>query len=215
MRFFTAALNVRLRGDGYWTRGRWQATIVSMKTEHAEDACPIDEAALVTAAQHDRAAFEPLYEQYVDPIYRYVFRQVDDHAVAEDLTTRTFQQALTTLPDFAQGGASFGGWLAGIAHDLIAQRRAGQEATDEKGTNDLPSPAAIDPALLAEQHDDAGDLLMALRQLPLDQQRAVVLKFGRARTSRAIGEELDLSDDEAMQLIHRALIALRAALESK
>jgi len=188
-----------------------------MKTEHAEDAGPRDEAALVTAAQHDRAAFGWLYERYVDPIYRSVYRRVGNHADAEDLTTRTFQHALATLSEFEPGGVSFGAWLAAIARDLITQRehRAGQEATLAEGTDDLPDPSAGDLEWHAAHDADAGDLLTALRQLPLDQQRAIVLRFARGRTSGEIGESLNRSEDKVMQLIHHALIALHTALESE
>lgn len=186
-----------------------------MKTEHAEDAGPLDEAALVTAAQRDRAAFGPLYERYVDPIYRSIYRQVGNHVDAEDLTARTFEQARATLPDFELGGAPFGDWLAAIARDLIARRQVDQEAARDEGTSDLSDPVASDPAWGATQHGEADDLVMGLRQLPLEQQRAIVLKFARGRTSREIGEALNLSEDAARQLIHRALIALHAALESE
>jgi RNA polymerase sigma-70 factor (ECF subfamily) len=173
-----------------------------MKTEHAEDAGPLDEAALVTAAQHDRAAFGPLYERSVDSIYRFIYREVGNHVDAEDLTARTFQHARATLPAFEPGGAPFGAWLVAIASDLIARRRIDQKATPDEVASDLP--------------DFAGsELVTALRRLPLEQQRAIVLKFARGRTSREIGEALNQSEDAAKQLIHRALIGLHAALESE
>lgn len=186
-----------------------------MKTEHAEDAGPLDDAALVTAAQHDRAAFGPLYERYVDPIYRYVYRQVGNHVDAEDVTALTFRKARATLSNFEQGGEPFGGWLAAIARDLIAQRQAGEKVARGESTNDRPDPTASDPAWRATQHGEAYDLVTALRQLPLEQQRVIVLKFARGRTNREIGEALNRSEDTARQLIHRALIALRVALESE
>jgi RNA polymerase sigma-70 factor (ECF subfamily) len=185
-----------------------------MKTEHAEDAGPLDEAALVTTAQHDRAAFGPLYERYVDSIYRYVYHRVGNHVDAEDLTAQTFQYALATLSEFKPGGASFGAWLAAIARNLIAGGEQPETMSGE-GIDDLPDPSAGDPAWRAAQAADAGELLTALRRLPLDQQRAIVLKFARGRSSREIGEALNLSESAARQLIHRALAALYAALESE
>jgi RNA polymerase sigma-70 factor (ECF subfamily) len=178
-----------------------------MKTEHAEDADPLDDVALVTAAQHDRAAFGPLYERYVDLIYRFVYHQVGNHVDAEDVTTQAFRQARATLADCDPTRTSFGAWLVAIARDLIAQRRGDEAGMLDEGPCDLVS--------LATQPADANDLVTALRQLSLDQQRVIVLKFSRGRTTEEIGEALNRSEDDIRQLIHRALIALRTALESK
>lgn len=187
-----------------------------MKTEHAEDAGPLDEAALVTVAQHDRVAFGPLYERYVDSIYRYVYGRLGNHAEAEDVTARTFQQALAALPEFEHNNASFGAWLAAIARDQIAQRGpvdANGAMLDEQ-SDESPEPVAGDPVWPVTD-DDAADLLTALRQLPLDQQRAIVLKFARGQTSREIGATLNRSEGAVRQLILRALSTLQAALESE
>jgi RNA polymerase sigma-70 factor (ECF subfamily) len=184
-----------------------------MKTEHAEDAGPLDETALVTAAQHDRAAFGPLYERYVDPLYRYVYHRVGNHVDAEDLTTRTFQHAVATLSEFTPGSSSFGAWLVAIARDLIAEHAQAKGVPDE-GTSDLPDTGTNDAAWDAHAADE-GALLRALRRLPLDQQRALIFKFARRQSSREIGTALNLGEDEAKQLIHRALAALYAALESE
>jgi RNA polymerase sigma-70 factor, ECF subfamily len=183
-----------------------------MKMEHAEDAGPLDEGALVMAAQEDPAAFEPLYERYVNAIYRYAYHRVGNHADAEDVTSQTFQQAIAALPAYEWRGAPFGAWLFKIAANVIARRgrAAGREIAVEDVAAYAPEQADDDPAALVA----ANDIVAALQQLPLDQQRAIVLKFSHGLTSREIGEALDRSEGAAKQLIHRALIALRAALES-
>jgi len=187
-----------------------------MKAEHAEDAGPLDESALVVAAQNDPAAFEPLYERYVNAIYAYVYRRIGNHAETEDVTSQTFQQALAALPSYEWRGAPFGAWLFKIAANLIARRArsSGREVAVEDPTALAPEEIGDDPALVATQNDAGSDLMTALRRLPLDQQRAIVLKFSRGLKSREIGEQMNRSEDAAKQLIHRALITLRAALES-
>jgi RNA polymerase sigma-70 factor, ECF subfamily len=198
-----------------WTRGRWRATICAMKMEHAEDAGPRDEAALVVAAQNDPAAFAPLYERYVDPIYRYAYRRVGNHAEAEDVTSQTFQQAIAAMPTFEWRGAPFGAWLFAIAANVIARRaRTGDR---EIAVDDIaaytPEQADEDPAMI-DAPDTAGkDVVAAVRRLPLDQQRAIVLRFSHRRKSREVGQAMGRSEGAAKQLIHRALASLRAALE--
>ncbi len=187
-----------------------------MTIEHAEHTEGSDEAALVAAAQRDPAAFGPLYERYVDRIYRYVYRRVGNHAEAEDLTAQTFQQALAALPSYEWRGVPFGAWLYRIAANNIARRGrvGGREVTVEDiGAYLRDDAAEDDPAELIERAAGSGELLAALRALPLDQQRALVLKFARGLTNLEIGEALGRTEGAVKQLVHRAMVTLRAQLE--
>ncbi len=185
--------------------------------EHAENAGSLDEAAQVAAAQADPSAFGPLYERYVDQIYRYAFRRVGSHAEAEDVTSQTFQQALAALPNFEWRGVPFGAWLYRIAGNVIARR--GRNAKHEIAVDDVTVYAqdaedpSEDPAwIVAQRQDD--ELMRALRTLPLDQQRAIVLRFSHGLKSREIGETMGRSEGAVKQLLHRAMRSLRDALES-
>ncbi len=188
-----------------------------MKMEHAEDAGSLDEAKLIEAAQNDPGAFGPLYERYVDRIYRYAYRRVGNHADAEDVTSQTFQQALAALPGYEWRGVPFGAWLYRIAGNVIARRgrTSSREVTVEDVTSLSQERAGVDedPAeIVAERQED--ELTEALRQLPVDQQRVIVLRFSHGMKSREIGEVMGRSEGAVKQLLHRAMIALRATLES-
>ena len=183
--------------------------------EHAEDAGPRDEAALVGAAQNDPAAFAPLYERYVDAIYRYAYRRVGNHAEAEAVTSQTFQQAIAAMPAFEGRDSSFGVWLFTIAANVIARRTttSDREIAVEDLAADTPEQAGEVPAKVVAQDTAASTLLSAVRRLPLDQQRAIVLRFSHGLKSREVGQTMGKSEGAARQLIHRALTSLHAALE--
>ncbi len=189
-----------------------------MKTENAENAEPLDEADLIAAAQNDPSAFGPLYERYVDRIYRYAYRRVGNHAEAEDVTSQTFQQALAALPSYEWRGVPFGAWLYRIAGNVIIRRgrSANREIVVEDVTTLAPERAndnEDDPAsIVALRQDD--DLTQALRKLSLDQQRAIVLRFSHGMKSREIGDAMGRSEGAVKQLLHRAILSLRATLES-
>ncbi len=103
--------------------------------EHAENAGSFDEGALIAAAQNDPSAFGPLYERYVNQIYRYAYRRVGNHAEAEDVTSQTFQQALAALPGYEWRGVPFGAWLYRIAGNVIIRR--GRSANREIAVEDV------------------------------------------------------------------------------
>lgn len=175
-----------------------------------------DEAALVAAAQRDPRAFGPLYELYVDRIYRYAYRRVGTHHEAEDITAQTFQQALQALPAYQWRGLPFGAWLFRIAGNLINRRGRGsgreiavEDVTVFSGFED----AADDPADLAWRSEEAGELAERVKQLPADQQRVLVLKFSHGLKNREIGDLMGRSEGAIKQLVHRALVSLRASMD--
>jgi RNA polymerase sigma-70 factor, ECF subfamily len=187
-----------------------------MSEEHADDRQLAEEAELVAAAQRDPAEFGPLYERYVDQIYRFAYRRTGNHADAEDVTAQTFQQALAALPSYEWRGLPFGAWLYRIASNIIYRR--GRTSSREVSVEDATIFAgeeseSEDPADLISAQSDADDLLAAIRTLPQDQQRALILKFARGLRNREIGEAMGRSEGAIKQLVHRAMINLRATLE--
>jgi RNA polymerase sigma-70 factor, ECF subfamily len=189
-----------------------------MSDEHADSSDFADEAELVAAAQRDPAEFGPLYERYVDQIYRFAYRRTGSHADAEDVTAQTFQQALAALPSYEWRGLPFGAWLYRIASNVINRR--GRTSSREVTVEDVSIYSRFDdfadedPADAVSRSSDADELINAIRTLPIDQQRALILKFSRGMKNREIGEALGRSEGAVKQLIHRAMVNLRATLES-
>jgi RNA polymerase sigma-70 factor, ECF subfamily len=187
-----------------------------MSNEHADDRQLAEEAELVAAAKRDPAEFGPLYERYVDQIYRFAYRRTGNHADAEDVTAQTFQQALAALPSYEWRGLPFGAWLYRIASNIIYRR--GRTSSREVSVEDATIFAGEeyegeDPADLISARSDADELLAAIRTLPQDQQRALILKFARGLRNREIGDIMGRSEGAIKQLVHRAMINLRATLE--
>jgi RNA polymerase sigma-70 factor (ECF subfamily) len=73
------------------------------------------------AAIRRPADFAPLYDRYVEPIYRYCFRRVSNPDFAADLTSVIFTRAIEALPRFRPNpnGGTFRSWLFTIAHNVV------------------------------------------------------------------------------------------------
>lgn len=175
----------------------------------------VNEGALVAAAKEDPAAFGPLYERYVDQIYRYVYRRVGNHAESEDLTAQTFQQALGALPAYEWRGLPFGAWLYRIAGNLIIRHRRvrGREVAvehverivDERGSFD-------DPAESLLRRCSSEQLLRAMQCLNDDQRRALVLKYSHGLKNHEVGALMGRTEGGVKQLVHRAMLVLRESM---
>jgi RNA polymerase sigma-70 factor (ECF subfamily) len=185
--------------------------------EQANGSGAPDEAALVAAAQRDPRAFGALYELYVDRIYRYAYRRVGTHHEAEDITAQTFQQALAALPQYEWRGLPFGAWLFRIAANVVNRR--GRTGGREVSVEDVTVFSGFeetddDPADEVWRAEEAGELVTLVRTLPPDQQRVLVLKFSHGMKNREIGDLMGRSEGAIKQLVHRALVTLRARMET-
>ena len=162
-----------------------------------------DERLLIEAAQADPARFVELYDRNVDRVYAYVSRRAGNRAVAEDVTSAVFEQALTNLPKFEWRGVPFAAWLFRIAANALADhwKREGRDS------HDLP------PEIPDErEHQDLErrlGLFQLVDRLPDAQRQVIQMRFVEDRTIREVAAALDRSEGAVKQLQLRALENLR------
>lgn len=162
------------------------------------------DAALVSAAQLDTAAFAALYEKYAEPIYRYIYFRVGRSAeTAEDLTADVFVKALRSLPQYKDQGHPYSAYLYRIARTTCIDfyRSHASTPTVELAETVVAAPGDLviqaDVALLwqkLEQYDSTTVEIFQLRyleQLPFETIAEIVgKKPGALRTlvSRTINQ---------------------------
>lgn len=173
-------------------------------------ATPSDDRELVARAQHDRAAFGELYERYVDRVYSYLYYRTESPVDAEDLTARTFYQALSHLPDFEERGLPFGAWLFTIAHNLVANYHRDRSRRPTAPLDSAAEPAAPSPFAASE---DAQAIEAAIASLPPERQHLILLKYVEGMSNAEIGRVLGRSEGAVKSLLRRTLAALRRELE--
>jgi len=171
--------------------------------------------ALVQRAQAGEiAAFGALYQRHVTAIYNYCYQRIGSVPDAEDLTARTFHQALKGLDRYSYTGAPFAAWLYRIAHNLVAnwyrsqQRRPTVPLTDALGLMTRED----GPQAQAETQEEYEVLRAAVRRLSPTRQQVLILRFSHDLSNREIGEVIGRSEGAVKVLIHRTLSALRKEL---
>jgi RNA polymerase sigma-70 factor (ECF subfamily) len=178
---------------------------------------PESDEALVARAKGDGEAFGGLYDRYVDEVYRFTYRQVKNHALAEEITAHVFQRALEQMPRFEWRGIPFGAWLVRIAVNLIrdqrnrAQRQVPLHQWTEDGVEMAGSEPPIDEQYAARQAADA--LSQAVSTLPVLQQQIVVYRFVRDMSVRDIAGAIGRTEGAVKQLLFRAMKRLRQHLQ--
>lgn len=166
-------------------------------------------------AAADRPAFSALYEAHAPRIYRYLLHRTSSEAEAEELTSRTFVQALAGLDQY-RGRGEFGAWLMGIAHHLLLNwyrakgRRPSTEGLDAalELASDLPGPAES-----LEQNETIARVRAAISALAPERQRLIALKYVDGRSNAEVAHMMGRTEGAVKALHHRTLRELHRLLD--
>lgn len=176
---------------------------------------------LVEAARRDPARFDALYRRYLAQVYSFAYHELADHHAAEDATERTFLQALAALPRFEeragldsdQEASTFRVWLFRIARNVLANERRTARRRPVAALDDWAAVAGpLDVERTAETHEAASAAWAAVRRLPDDRRRAIVLRFVDEMSTAEIAAILGRSEGAVRVLLHRGLRAVASEL---
>ena len=174
-------------------------------------ALPDADAELVAAALVNRAAFAPLYQQYVDPVYRYCLRRLGSRESAEDATSQVFAKVLAGLPGYRAERSTFRSWLFAVSHNVLVDFERARRPQQDLDSADLiadPDPGPEDAALSAESRREV-QLLLA--SVPPDQRRVLELRLAGLSTAE-IGWALGMTPNAVRVSQFRALTRLRLVM---
>ena len=160
----------------------------------------------------DRVRLAAIYDEYCQPIYRYVYRQVGDVETARDLTAEVFHRLLRA----AQGGSSPDrhpkAWLYRTAHNIVVDYYRRQQHRCHLPLDDELINADDDLVATAERHLSAAQVRAALQHLTPDQRQVIVLKFLEGLSNQEVAAVLDKPVGAVKSLQHRGLAALQRQL---
>jgi RNA polymerase sigma-70 factor (ECF subfamily) len=144
----------------------------------------LEENRLVELARSDPEAFGELYRRNVDRIYTYVFYRVGSATDAEDLTARTFYQALGSVHRYVDQGVPFLAWLYRIAHNSgqSPPKSSPLERSPAGPVRDLGKATERPEVTVEAERQQA--LVMAIRRQPEERQRLPILKFAGTTVQR-------------------------------
>ena len=179
--------------------------------EAALPALAPDDAAMSRVAAGDTAALATLFDLHKARLFGFLFHQVGDRALAEDLLGETFLRVYESRSRF-RAGSGFTPWLYTIARNLAIRelRRKGviERAQGRLMRDAEPEPDPWDP----EREEQRRQVRLALLALPEEQRSAIVLKEYSGLSYREIAQVLRCSEEAARARTYRARGTLREAL---
>jgi RNA polymerase sigma-70 factor (ECF subfamily) len=174
------------------------------------------ELALNTGALRETPSLEELYQQYREPLHRYLHRLCGSVDQAEELTQETFVRAYTGLLSF-RGECSVATWLYRIARNtyLNSLRRPSPTRVDTDELLSIPDQAgASDPVRQYAAVEQRGLIALALAQLPEQQRSVLLLRDAEGLAYVEIADVLGISLSAVKVNLFRARNTFRAAYQA-
>jgi RNA polymerase sigma-70 factor (ECF subfamily) len=174
-----------------------------------------DELLLAGYAASDPAATSAFFDRFQRRVYGLALTIVGERNAAEDVAQEALVRAWRHAEAFDARRGRVATWLRTItrnaAIDALRVRRP--VAVDPDGLlADMPASATRDPGDVVALHGDVADLQAALRSLPTEQRRAVVMAGIWGLTGREIAEREGIPLGTAKTRIRAGMQRLRVEL---
>ncbi len=178
----------------------------------------------------DRSAFERIYRKHNASLIRVATGIVRSRATAEEVTQDTWIAVLRNIGGF-EGRSSLAGWIYSILINKSRSRaqRDGRSVSFDAGGEDDNLAAAFDgrgrwkdmPELWEELTPErilAGRNVMdhvtaVIEALPPGQRSVIILRAQQGLEADEVCAALGISEGNMRVLLHRARLAIRAALD--
>ncbi|MBX3161715.1 MAG: sigma-70 family RNA polymerase sigma factor [Deltaproteobacteria bacterium] len=152
-------------------------------------------------------------ERFEVPLLRFAARLLRDDERAKDIVQETFlslcQQRRTDVE------AHLAAWLFRVCRNRAIDLRRKEtrvEMVASDAAPELAHEAGPDPSAIAQQREDAGQVMKILETLPESQQEAVYLRFQGGLSYQEIAEITGHSVTHVGVLLHTAVKKIRAHL---
>lgn len=150
-----------------------------------------------------------VYDEYHQPIYRFIYRRIGDVETARELTADVFQRLIQvvcrgkTIPENPRA------WLYQAAHNIVIDEYRRRQHRQYLPLNEFITDGQVNPEEATHDNLTATQVRAALKLLTPDQQQVIALKFLEGFSNQEIAEIMGKSVGAVKVLQHRGLIALQ------
>jgi len=156
----------------------------------------------------DLAQFDPLYRQYVDQIYAYLYRRLLRKDSAEDLTSVTFMRALEKIHQYKSAKGPFAAWLYTIAKNALTDHfRTLRPHADIETVWDLSSDEDVEMNVKTQLAKS--EVREALQKLDASKREVVLLRLWEGLSYKEIAAITGKTETNCKVIFARAVEALR------
>ncbi len=179
-----------------------------------------DEVLMQLFAQGQSSAFEQLYDRHETGVWRFVFRSVQNQAVADDLVQELWFAVARTAASY-EPTAKFKTWLFTMARNRVidhvrsAKNHLSIDAENDDGESmfsDLAAESRLGPLRQVSSREQATALLNAIEQLPDDQREVFLMQAEGDMSVEEIAAATGVSFETAKSRLRYARSKLKVLL---
>lgn len=161
----------------------------------------------------DRAAGGELFRRHFASVQRF-FRNTVELGVIDDLVQNTFVACVESRDRF-EGRSSFRTYLFGVAHNVLRThcRRRRTHAVEPDFSVSSVADLGLGPSTVLGHKREQRILIEALRQIPLDSQVLLQLRYWEQLRTAELAEFLGVPRGTAVDRLRRAQAQLEQAIE--
>ncbi len=180
-----------------------------------------DEQLVACYVKGENEAFDALVERHKNRVYTYIYHQVKNDDLSDDIFQETFVKAIVTIKQGRyQENGHFAAWVTRIAHNLIIDyfrqtKAENLQSTDVAEVNvlnrkELCDCTVEDSIITTQIHHDVRRLIMAL---PENQREVLVMRYYRNMSFKEIADRTKVSINTALGRMRYAILNMRRIAE--
>lgn len=180
------------------------------------------EEALIERAKQNPEAFGQLFDLHYSKILSYALRRVGDAEVAEDVAAETFSKAFRHLKHYRYRGVPFSSWLYRIAGNEIKmyfRKPRWQLSLDSLREQGFDTPEIVSERELLNElvlrDEQFARVMEKLRELPVRQQEAIVLRYIEEKEMHEIVVIMRCKEVTVRSFLSRGFAKLRVLLKTQ
>ena len=171
----------------------------------------------IAQAQAGRTdAFGKIYDQYSQPLFRFIRPRVQSKQQAEDLLQEIFIKAWRGLPTYQPQGGNFSSWLYRIALNAVTDhyRKNGRTAQTVEIMENMDFATSENHESSLDVSLDVSKARELLKQLPEKHRIVLELRYLSDLTIREIAGALGKSELAVRVLQHRAIKKIKSLINN-
>ena len=171
---------------------------------------------LVAAAKQDPNNFGGLYERYFEQIYLFIFKRVQDEAIAGDVCQKAMMKAMANIGKFEDRGAPITAWLYRIASNecnlfFRSAKKMMTVEVEDKHVKEMMTEIKIGDL---ESESDQDKLTKVLSNLKPEFAEIIELRFFLGYSFKEIAEFYAISEANAKMRLYRILDRVKKTWEA-